>query len=194
LVSCVFAFSFFHAKAVREFGGRVADELESGVVHSADDADWQFRLLAWREAWRRFGNSPLEGEGFGVPFAFAISDNDPRPHNTFLTVLYKMGFIGFLPFFAFLGYFFWRGLQAVRRNSENRHVAFLLMVILAQVCFCLFGAANLLLESPFLASLFWAGLGIGLRAIQKLDAERVVARALACALKKESAPLQTQPA
>jgi len=42
---------------------------------------------------------PLAGEGFGVPFIFdrLFLENDPRPHNTFFTVLYKMGLAGFLP-------------------------------------------------------------------------------------------------
>ena len=57
-------------------------------------------------------------------------------------------------------------------NSENRRVAFLQIGILAQLALCLYGSANLLLESPYLASLFWAGMGTGLRMIKKLDLER----------------------
>jgi O-antigen ligase len=172
LLGCALVFLSVHVKAERDFTTRVIEELESGTLHVGEDPNWQFRLVAWKEAWRRFEESPLAGEGFGVPFTFGIWDNDARPHNMFLTVLYKMGLIGFLPLFAVLACFFWRGVQCVHRNFENRRVAFLQIVILAQLALCLYGSANLLLESPYLASLFWVGMGTGLRMIKKLDLER----------------------
>jgi hypothetical protein len=85
-----------------------------------------------------------------------------------------MGLLGFLPLSVFFAYFFWLGLRAVHRNSKNRRVSFLQAAILAQVSFCVFGGANFVLESPYLASLFWAGMGIGLRMIEKLDSERSI--------------------
>jgi len=172
VLACSFALLFFHLQAGRDFATRVADELDSAVFHTGDDPYWQFRLAAWSEAWRRFEKYPPGGEGFGIPFVFEIWDNDVRPHNTFLTVLYKMGLIGFLPLLAFLAYFFWLGLRAVYRNSANRRVAFLGIVILAQFSFCVYGGAFPVLESPYAASLFWAGMGIGLRIIKNFDLER----------------------
>ena len=172
VVACSFALLFIHLRAGRDFATRVADELDSAVFHTGDDPYWQFRLAAWGEAWRRFEKYPPGGEGFGIPFVFEIWDNDVRPHNTFLTVLYKMGLIGFLPLLAFLAYFFWLGLRAVYRNSANPRVAFLGIVILAQFSFCVYGGAFPVLESPYMASLFWAGMGVGLRMIEKFDFER----------------------
>jgi len=89
-----------------------------------------------------------------------------------LTVLYKMGIVGFLPLLAFLVYFFWVAFHGARRNLKSRRVAFLWIVVLAQVAFCLYGSANLMLESPFLASVFWALIGLGLRMVRMLDLER----------------------
>ena len=169
---CSLAFLFLHLQVGRDFTTRVADNMASGILHTSDDPYWQFRLTAWKEAWRRFEQYPPAGEGFGIPFNFEIWDNDPRPHNTFLTVLYKMGLLGFLPLFALLVYFFWLCLQAVHRNSENRCVCFLQTLILAQVSLCVWGGADSVLESPYLASLFWVGMGIGLQAVQKLNYER----------------------
>jgi O-antigen ligase len=167
-----FAFLYLHLRSERDFAVRVAGELSSGVLHTSHDPYWQFRLMAWKEAWNRFNEYPAAGEGFGIPFRFDIWDEDVRPHNTFLTVLYKMGLLGFLPLLIFLSYFFWLGFRCLRRNQQNDHVIFLEIVILAQVCFCLWGGASLMLESPYLASLFWAGVGISLRLAQKLDFER----------------------
>ena len=169
---CSFVFLFHDLQGGREFTTRVTDNMASGILHTSDDAFWQFRLTAWKEAWRRFEQYPPAGEGFGIPFNFEIWDNDPRPHNTFLTVLYKMGLLGFLPLFALLAYFFWLCLRAVHRNSENPRVPFLQALVLAQVSLCVWGGADAMLESPYLASLFWVGMGIGLRMVQKLNYER----------------------
>jgi O-antigen ligase len=169
---CAFAFLFLHLQVGRDFTTRVADNFASGILHTSDDPFWQFRVTAWKEAQRRFEQYPPAGEGFGIPFNFDIWDNDPRPHNTFLTVLYKMGLLGFLPLLALLAYFFWLCVRAVHCNSENRRVSFLQTLILAQVSFCVWGGADSVLESPFLASLFWVGMGLGLSMIQKLNYER----------------------
>ena len=178
LLTCLCVFLFLRLQAGRDFETRVANNLASGALHTSDDPYWQFRVLAWREALKRFQDDPVIGEGFGVPFNFEVWDNDPRPHNTFLTVLYKMGVLGFLPFLALLGCFFWLALRAVHLHSKNGHIPFLQIAILAEVSYCVFGAANLLLESPYLASLFWAGTGVSLRMIAKFDWEKSARTAL----------------
>jgi O-antigen ligase len=169
---CSLMFLFLQVQVGRDFTTRVVDNMASGILHTSDDAFWQFRLMAWKEAWRRFEQYPPAGEGFGIPFNFDIWDNDPRPHNTFVTVLYKMGLLGFLPLFALLAYFFWLCLGAIHRNSGNRRVSFLQALFLAQVSLCVWGGADSMLESPYLASLFWVGMGIAVRIIQKLEFER----------------------
>ena len=110
-----------------------------------------------------------------MPFVFDLEHYDhfdPRAHNTFLTVLYKMGLTGFLPVLALLSFFFWVTLRAVHGNLRNRLVAFLQIVFFGQLAFCIYGMANLVLESPFLASLFWTAMGLGLRMVRMLDFER----------------------
>jgi O-antigen ligase len=172
---CAVVFFSLRLKTGRDFGMRVTDELASGILHTSDDFYWQFRLAAWNEAWRRFAEYPPAGEGFGIPFMFDFYDieiNDARPHNTYLTVLYKMGLVGFLPFLGFLAYFFCGALRAVFRNSANRGVVFLQIALLAALSFCVYGGGFFVVESPYLASLFWAGMGVGLRLIKKLDMER----------------------
>jgi len=170
------AFVFLRTDAGRDFAERSAEELASGVLNTRQDANWQFRLSAWKEAWRRFEEYPFAGEGFGIPFTFeGLSlDNDPRPHNTFLTVLYKMGLAGFLPLLALLSYFLWSTIGAAPRNFEIRRVALLQIVVSAQLAFLLYGTANLMLESPFLAALFWATLGLGLRIVRMLNLGRLL--------------------
>lgn len=176
------ALPFFCTQVGRGLITRSVQGLASGVLHSNTDVYWQYRLLAWKEAWSRFEKAPLTGEGFGVPFVFELADVDVRPHNTFLTVLYKMGIIGFSPLLALLVCFFWHGLRAVRRNLNNKRVGWLQIMLLAQMAFCLYGSANLLLESPFLASLFWAAIGLTLRMIRLLDGEHALRKSSQTAL------------
>lgn len=174
VIVCALLFLFLPMQAGRDFATRVADNQASGVLRTSDDPYWQFRLTAWKEAWRRFQEYPPAGEGFGIPFNFEIWDNDPRPHNTFLTVLYKMGLLGLLPLLVLLAYFFWLCLRAVRRNSARPNVPFLQSLALAQIALCVWGGADAMLESPYLASLFWVGMGIALRMIQRFDFERSI--------------------
>lgn len=172
------SFLFLRTQIGRELAERSADELASGVLHSGEDTNWRFRLSAWQEAWKRFAEYPLAGEGYGIPFVFDLLplDNDPRPHNTFLTVLYKMGFLGFLPLAFLLVYFFWTVIRAVHRSTQSRRASLLWIVVLSQLAFCFYGAANLLLESPFLASLFWLSMGLGFRMARMLELERTTLR------------------
>ena len=156
----------------KQFVDRAAEELISGLVYTSEDANMQFRMLAWAEAVARFLQDPWLGEGFGVAFTFSLADTDPRPHNTFLTVLYKMGIAGAMPLLGLLGYVFLRGIRGVRAHAENRHTALLYALIIAQLVFCTYGIFNLLLESPFLASLFWISMGLGLRMVRILDAQQ----------------------
>jgi len=167
-------FLFLCTRAGRDFEERSAKELASGVLNSDEDPTWQFRLFAWKGAWKRFGEYPLAGEGFGVPFTIEELpfDNDPRPHNTFLTVLYKMGLCGFLPLAALLIYVLRCGLRSIHRHRRSHRIALLEIVVGTQTAFCLYGLANLLIESPFLASLFWMSMGLSLRIMRMLDAER----------------------
>jgi len=174
VLACSFSFLLFRMQTSRDFTTRVAGELDSGVLHSGEDPYWQFRLWAWKEAWKRFAEYPPGGEGFGVPFAFEIWDNDARPHNTFLTVLCKMGLIGFIPLFALLGCFFWSVFAALHRHRKKSRALFLQVGGAVQIVLCLYGMANLMLESPHLAALFWTAIGVDLRMIRMLDLEELL--------------------
>jgi O-antigen ligase len=146
-------------EAGQKFFEKSTDQIVSGVNYE-DDANAIFRFLAWAEAYRRFDESPIVGEGYGIPFVFALADNDPRPHNTYLTVLYKMGIVGFLPLAAILFEYYRRSMRGLYQLRNLQRSTWLLLVLSIQFSFCAYGALNLLLESPFLASLFWINIGM----------------------------------
>jgi O-antigen ligase len=151
-----------------EFVQRSLEEVTAAVVDPSQDPTSQFRFLAWAEAIARFGRNPAVGEGYGIPFAFAIYNEDPRPHDTYLTILYKMGIIGFLPFALLLAIFFGRGWRTLFAYRDHPEAAWLYILLVGVVAQCLNGVFNYVVESPFMASIFWLSLGVGFRMVWML--------------------------
>jgi O-antigen ligase len=145
------------------FVERAETELVSGTLNYSDDPNATFRLMAWFEAFQRFTENPVLGEAYGIPFKFDLDESDARPHNTYLTVLYKMGVLGLTPLVLLLAGFQWNGWNNIRRLHSASKGAVLYTLLIGQLLMCVFGLLNLLLESPFLASIFWLTIGIGLR-------------------------------
>lgn len=144
----------------RELADRATIEFVSGTVDYVNDDDARFRLLAWAEAISRFGANPVFGEGYGVPFSFELADTDVRPHNTYLTVLYKMGIVGLASLLGALmvvGVTSWRAFRCRPRTSDGTVLLLLLMTLFMMLTY---GALNLFLESPFFAAPFWLLIGI----------------------------------
>ena len=168
-VACILLVAaVMQTKAGADLLNTAATQLVSGTVNYADDPNAGFRFLAWLEAGQRFAQNPALGEGFGVPFSFNLTSYDVRPHNTFLTILYKMGLLGFLPTMVLLVWFQWKGWNILRSLHQRQGAVFLYVLLLAQLAMSVFGSLNLLLESPFLASIFWVILGMGMRVMSLL--------------------------
>jgi O-antigen ligase len=154
---------FSQSKTGEDFIETAGTELVSGTVNYSDDVNANFRFLAWLEALERFSAQPVTGEGFGIPFSFELSDTDPRPHNTYLTILYKTGLLGILPLSLLLASFHWKGWHCLRTIRGGRDSLLLYVVLIGQLIMSAYGFLNLLLESPFLASIYWLILGAGVR-------------------------------
>jgi O-antigen ligase len=171
VASVFLALAVMQTRAGKALLDMTVTELASGTLHYADDPNAAFRLLAWLEAGNRFAQNPVLGEGFGVPFTFELTSDDVRPHNTFLTILYKMGVLGFLPAMVLLVGFQWKGWSSLRSFHQQPEALFLYVLLLAQLVASVFGCLNLLLESPFLASIYWVILGVGMRVMSLLGRE-----------------------
>jgi hypothetical protein len=146
----------------------VVSEFLSGVLDPSQDATAEFRFLAWAEAINRFSRQPVLGEGYGVPFTFDGYDGDPRPHNTYLTFLYKSGAIGFLVLAGVLSVFYLKALIAIRRPSPDRHTALLYVIGLALVTVSAEGMFTFVFESPFISAPYWILVACGYRALYLL--------------------------
>jgi len=133
------------------------------ATESKDTAS--FRKDAWEEAWRRFMKNPFLGEGLGKPFIFYDSvqkrswTEDVRPHNTYMTVLYKMGLVGLAVFIVIHVVFYLAVWQRLRRELPSMKT-YLWGLTAATIGLQVYGFLNLLLESPFLSLFYWSLVGL----------------------------------
>jgi len=163
--------SMLQSREGAQFIGRITEQMVSLVAHTGDDDNAQWRLLAWAEALHRFVTNPVMGEGFGVPLTFEQSDADSKPHNIYITILYKMGLVGAAVFsFVFLVPVF-RVWSVTRRYGAHPDALVLRALFFCQVFGLCFGAVNPLIESPFLACVFWLNLGLIYRMARQIREE-----------------------
>ncbi len=144
-------------------------------------ANSQWRLAYWQYMLEESVRNPV-GVGFGTPSAFTWSGvsydrrtgdpNDPfdvtAPHNSFVNVLYRTGFIGFLALAALVGIAVWRLVAFAREaEAEARATAVWLIGLIGITG----GVASLsvALEGPFLGIFFWTALTLGLIAPRLLS-------------------------
>ncbi len=135
-------------------------------VFAPDTYSNNARLLLRTAAMRDFAEYPY-GIGFGSPIFGAHSREligDPEIyhalHNSYLSVLRRMGIPGFIALMVLIGYGLLRGYRAMRTDdaaAEKDKLA--VSALLAFMAPLLFANAHVVLEGPFLGIPFWALLG-----------------------------------
>ena len=137
------------------------------TVTSTSDPNARYRLDFWKAVLAKSIDSPLFGAGFDpypasvVPRSTVDPETDlPAPHNSFVAIAYRIGFIPFLVVLVLLGDLVRRGFQAsiVRTDPRDRAVCSALTAIVVYV-----GAAsafNVFLEAPYAGPLFWTAVGL----------------------------------
>jgi O-antigen ligase len=136
------------------------------TVTSTTDPNAKFRLSFWGAAMARSLTSPLFGNGFDAfpadvaPPEPGNFDPFPAPHNSFVAIAYRVGFIPFLVVLAMLLNLVRLGIQAsmTRASELDRAVCAALtgVVIFAGVT----SAFNVFLEAPYAGPLFWTCVGL----------------------------------
>ena len=132
-----FAFVEEQAKTVFALG-----DANTRMSHDVDRADW------YGEVWDRVSSSPANivvGEGFGQALINFVNDDGipvRQPHNSSLTVLARLGFVGLSIWLLFIGLVLVRYVRFLRMRSESEgaHVTilwlffcFLLYLLMASV-------------------------------------------------------------
>ncbi len=137
------------------------------------DANFAFRWMRWELALDLWAENPLLGVGFGAPILpeWVISVAGPEtgkfnaglPHNTFLTLLARMGIVGFgLHVFVWI-LAVWRLYRSMMRwgvRADDLAVASALVAMAGFAAFVLF------FERPMHGATFWIMLAVATRLTQ----------------------------
>lgn len=127
-------------------------------------ATTRFRQDAWQEAWRRILDNPILGDGLGQTFRFYDSMVEKwrvsQPHNTYITILYKMGVVGLVCFLGIHFVFFKSLYKALTQDSSKIAKTYLLGLGAGLIALQTYGFMNILLERRSLALVYWSLMGV----------------------------------
>jgi hypothetical protein len=135
-------------------------------ITNESDPNIKYRLAFWKNVARGSLQSPLIGQGFDrypesyVPTHSTDDEDNPQPHNSFLSLAYRIG-----PFAAFIVLFMiarWtaQGFVASRRAADPTMRAALGAVAAVMVFLFADAAFNVALEVPYFSVLFWLTVGL----------------------------------
>ncbi len=163
----VFGFLLFTATISRTavLGQEVA---RARTVTSTSDPNARYRLNFWTSVFEKSIDSPLIGAGFDPYPANVIPpstvdpklDPYPQPHNSFVALAYRVGFLPFLIALALLGHLLVRGFRASVHGPDARERAVCSALTTIVVYVGVVAAFNVFLEAPYAGPLFWTLVGL----------------------------------
>jgi O-antigen ligase len=136
------------------------------TITSTSDPNAQFRLKFWKAAMSKAIDSPVIGNGFDtfpakiVPRESVAADPFPAPHNSFVTIGYRIGVFPLVLVLAMLLQLIRRGFRASvdRADPCDRAVCSALTGIVVYTGVT--SAFNVFLEAPYAGPLFWTAVGL----------------------------------
>ena len=146
------------------FGQEVA---RARTVTSTTDPNATYRLDFWKAVLAKSIDSPLIGAGFDpyppsvIPPSTIDPESDlPAPHNSFVAIAYRIGFIPFLIVLGLLFDLVRRGYRASRVSPDRRDRAICSALTAIVVFVGVVSAFNVFLEAPYAGPLFWTAVGL----------------------------------
>ena len=137
---------------------------------SANNIKW--RLIAWKDIFNDSLKKPFFGYGFGKLFNSETLKNMPGwyengnevgfidPHNSYLSILYRCGFLGIMAYLWLIIRFFVISLRSIKEtNSEKENI--IIFCLLTSVVFILFiSFFMVILEGPYMGIFLWINMGL----------------------------------
>lgn len=163
-----------NAKAIVAF-----DSMETVRAKTA-----MMRVEMWQDAAQGIRQNLVWGIGFGTPFYLPSLEargwTDPSQeragkgydylHNTHITVLLRMGLLGFFAWSLIVWKFLKSSIRSLKKMQNPRLRVYITWVVLSAVLVLVASSGLPLLETPYVAVPFWLLLGLGL-AILRLDSK-----------------------
>jgi hypothetical protein len=144
-------------------GDLASDKIKPSIVLLNPVSMMAFRFHLWKQAWERFLERPVFGNGFGPRFAETqlnglLAQVDYKwisgPHNSYLMILHRMGIVGFGLYLLVLLYPLWQWLIA----GVRKPFSWIVMGAFASTSF--FALFNVCLENPQGGVWYWFFLGL----------------------------------
>lgn len=150
-------------------------------ITNQQDPNIKYRLDFWKNVLRGSFESPLIGKGFDaypdayVPTHSTADEDNPQPHNSFVSLAYRIGPVAALIVLLVIGSWIVQGFVASRRAADAPTRAALGAVAAIMVFFLADAAFNVALEVPYFSVLFWLATGLLTLLLHQERARRVSA-------------------
>jgi len=142
-----------------------------GLVKPLEQGGLRFRISAWQKGLDYILANPITGIGFGpllqtYPSNHCVqpvgeTSNCGNPHNTFLTIIIRMGIPISLFYFGATLLTLAKGLLKLwSRPIETDAWRTLLFLMLVNIVMLIYGGVSLFFESPFLSAPYWVFFGM----------------------------------
>ena len=169
---------------IEQFAGLDGDKNKAGGEAVSDRLEWQTR--AWKQQKTHVGDM-VWGMGLGRDLAGGFNSGGEadvrKPHNDYIEILARYGFIGLGLWLAFIGSLLvpvWRAVKSSLITPDER--SFLLWVLATSVTALFIAATQPLLAYPYGTAAIFCTLGMGLalardlasRRQRELEAERMI--------------------
>lgn len=148
---------------------------------SARNVMW--RLFVWRDIIDLSLEKPIIGYGFGTPFQsetlekigwadYSGDENFTDPHNSYLSILFRTGFVGLIIFLIIIFRFFKLSINFILK-CDNEKMRVYIASMLTTIVFIL-GTSffMVVLEGPFLGIFLWINMGLVISIIRIAKAEQ----------------------
>ena len=146
-------------------------------ITNESDPNIKYRLAFWKNVAKGSLQSPVIGKGFDrypesyVPTHSTEEEDNPQPHNSFLSLAYRIGPLAAV--IVLLAILRWtgKGFIASRRAADPKRRAALGAAAAVMVFLFADAAFNVALEVPYFSVLFWLNLGLLLLLLQQARAQ-----------------------
>ncbi|MCX5778196.1 MAG: O-antigen ligase family protein [Elusimicrobia bacterium] len=172
----IFKFSLFESLA-----GKMLSILPGSRVVSVSSNNTKWRLIVWKDTLSEAVEKPLLGWGFGKKFipptikkmgwggSWRESEGGFQdPHNSFISIFYRTGFIGLIVFCGLLGSFIVRTMCVIRRLDDSVIKTYMTGLLLCIICILGTSCFMVVLEGPFLGIFLWIAMGL-IVSLERID-------------------------
>jgi O-antigen ligase len=155
---------------VEQFKGLDGDQNKAGGEAVSDRIKWQTRT--WDEQKKSAGDM-VWGMGLGRDLTGGFNAGDAnvrKPHNDYIEIQARYGFIGLTLWLAFIGSLLvpvWRGAKSARVTREER--VFLLWVLATAITALIIAGTQPLLAYPYGTAAIFCTLGMGLALVRQAE-------------------------